>query len=234
MSRLTYFIAGTDTEVGKTTITCLLLQACKRQALSTAAYKPIASGLGHFRGHHGNTDTLQLAYITGQNSKDVTPFAFEPAIAPHIAATRVNFSLSIQELDRAMSHKDPRDADITFIEGCGGWLTPLNHHQTMGQWVASRSWDVILVVGLKLGGLNHALLTQMAITQSDLRLAAWVGVIQEPYDAMQDNIDTLGAMIDAPCLGIMPPVADKDQLMAMTSGDMHHASDFLNIKPLLI
>lgn len=206
MSRA-YFIAGTDTDVGKTTVAAGLLFAARQAGLSTVAGKPVASGSAVTPNGLRNADALALlAQCSVDLSYDeVNPFAFEPAIAPHLAAREAGVPLTVQELARPMRLLLARNADFTLIEGAGGWRVPLADQANLSDLAVALSLPVILVVGVRLGCINHALLTAEAIANDGLQLAGWVANIIDPKTSrLEENLATLAERLPAPCLGRIP------------------------------
>jgi dethiobiotin synthetase len=202
-----YFIAGTDTDVGKTTIAAGLLHAARLQGLSTLGAKPVASGCTATAKGLRNADaqalidesTLKLAY------EAVNPFAFEPAIAPHVAAREAGVALEVPALLKAMRHVLDQGADFTLVEGAGGWRVPLSNHANLSDLAVALKLPVILVVGVRLGCINHALLSAEAIAHDGLQLAGWVANIIEPRTArLEENLASLAERLPAPCLGRVP------------------------------
>ncbi|WP_040259741.1 dethiobiotin synthase [Pseudomonas massiliensis] len=202
-----YFVTGTDTEVGKTTLSAGLLQAAKRQGLSTLGAKPVASGCEWAEGALRNSDasalmaesTLKLPY------EAINPYAFEPAIAPHIAAQEAGVALTAQALLAPMRKVLAEQADFTLIEGAGGWRVPLAGQDNLSDLAIALGLPVILVVGVRLGCINHAVLTAEAIARDGLQLAGWVANIIDPGTSRLDaNLDTLAQRLCAPCLGRVP------------------------------
>ncbi|MFK5732805.1 dethiobiotin synthase [Pseudomonas urmiensis] len=202
-----YFIAGTDTDVGKTTIAAGLLHAARLQGLSTLGAKPVASGCAVTAKGLRNADaqalidesTFKLAY------EQVNPFAFEPAIAPHLAAREAGIALGVPALLAAMQAVLKQDADFTLIEGAGGWRVPLSDHANLSDLAIALKLPVILVVGVRLGCINHALLSAEAITRDGLQLAGWVANIIEPRTSrLEENLASLAERLPAPCLGRVP------------------------------
>ncbi|WP_176506054.1 MULTISPECIES: dethiobiotin synthase [Pseudomonas] len=202
-----YFIAGTDTDVGKTTIAAGLLHAARLQGLSTLGAKPVASGCSMTPKGLRNSDaqalidesSIKLAY------EEVNPFAFEPAIAPHVAAREANVALEVTVLAKAMRHVLGQGADFTLIEGAGGWRVPLSNHANLSDLAISLKLPVILVVGVRLGCINHALLSAEAIARDGLQLAGWVANIIEPRTSrLEENLASLAERLPAPCLGRVP------------------------------
>lgn len=230
------FVTGTDTDAGKTLAASALLHVAQQRGLSTLGLKPVASGSeqtaqGPCKEELRNADALALqqqsvppvAYAT------VNPFAFAPAIAPHLAAAEAGQPLDARTITttlRATLTQTPRD--FTLIEGAGGWRVPLNAQEDFADLAIALALPVILVVGLKLGCLNHARLTAEAIRADGLPLAGWIGSVIDPAFAednarFEANIALLNAKLAAPCLGIIPHL---DAPCAAT------AAPYLSLEPL--
>ena len=202
-----YFITGTDTDVGKTTVAAGLLQAARAAGLSTAAGKPVASGCEATPEGLRNADALALmAQCTVALSyEEINPVAFEPAIAPHIAAREAGVALTVQALLKPMQRILNQQADFTLIEGAGGWRVPLSGQDSLSEVARGLGLPVILVVGVRLGCISHALLTAEAIAQDGLQLAGWVANIIDPKTSrLEENLATLAERLPAPCLGRVP------------------------------
>jgi len=202
-----YFIAGTDTDVGKTTIAAGLLHAARLQGLSTLGAKPVASGCSATAKGLRNADALALIDESSVKLayEEVNPFAFEPAIAPHVAAREAGVALEVPALLKAMRHVLDQDADFTLVEGAGGWRVPLSDHANLSDLAIALKLPVILVVGVRLGCINHALLSAEAIARDGLQLAGWVANIVEPRTArLEENLASLAERLPAPCLGRVP------------------------------
>ena len=202
-----YFITGTDTDVGKTTVAAGLLQAARAAGLSTAAGKPVASGCEVTPEGLRNADALALmAQCTlALSYEEVNPVAFEPAIAPHIAAREAGVALTVQALLKPMQRILNQQADFTLIEGAGGWRVPLSGQDSLSDVAQGLDLPVILVVGVRLGCISHALLTAEAIAQDGLQLAGWVANIIDPKTSrLEENLATLAERLPAPCLGRVP------------------------------
>lgn len=203
------FVTGTDTEVGKTRISTGLMAVLQQQGLRTAGMKPIASGCEWIDGQWQNEDAqamiaqsnVVLPYAT------VNPFAFEPAIAPHIAAEQARATISLAEIKQQYT-AIAAQADAVVVEGAGGWLVPLNGEQTMADLAVELNLPVVLVVAVKLGCINHALLSVAAIEQRGLKLAGWVANHLQQQSESTEIIATLKQHIAAPCLGIVPPLQE--------------------------
>ena len=202
-----YFITGTDTDVGKTTVAAGLLQAARAAGLSTAAGKPVASGCEVTPEGLRNADALALmAQCTlALSYEEVNPVAFEPAIAPHIAAREAGVALTVPALLTPMQRILRQRADFTLIEGAGGWRVPLSGQDSLSDVAQGLDLPVILVVGVRLGCISHALLTAEAIAQDGLQLAGWVANIIDPKTSrLEENLATLAERLPAPCLGRVP------------------------------
>ena len=198
------FITGTDTEVGKTVVSCALLEWLAEQGYSTAAMKPVASGASYIDQEWKNEDALALQKNISIQAlyRDINPYAFEPPIAPHLAARQAGLEI---EFATIKSHYQllSSQADVTVVEGVGGWLVPLNEKQTLADLAVYLGLPVILVVGIRLGCLNHALLTAKSIEEKGGRLLGWVANIIEPdFAYQQDNIATLKQWIPSPLIAV--------------------------------
>lgn len=202
-----YFIAGTDTDIGKTTIAAGLLHAARLNGLSTLGAKPVASGCDVTPKGLRNSDALALmAQSSVQMTYDeINPIAFEPAIAPHLAAREADVAISVSGLLAAMRKVLDKGADFTLIEGAGGWRVPLSGQANLSDLAMALKLPVILVVGVRLGAINHALLTAEAIARDGLQLAGWVANIVEPKTSrLEENLASLAERLPAPCLGRVP------------------------------
>ena len=202
-----YFIAGTDTDVGKTTVAAGLLHAARQSGLSTAAGKPVASGCNVTPAGLRNADALALLAECSLNLTydQVNPFAFEPAIAPHLAAREAGVSLTVSALLGPMREVLAKGADFTLIEGAGGWRVPLADQANLSDLAIGLGLPVILVVGVRLGCISHALLTVEAIESRGLTVIGWVANETQADMAFADeNVAALAQRIDAPLLGRIP------------------------------
>ena len=202
-----YFITGTDTDVGKTTVAAGLLHAARQLGKSTAAGKPVASGCQVTPKGLRNADALALLAECSLplSYAEVNPVAFEPAIAPHLAAREAGVALTVQSLLKPMQQILARQADFTLIEGAGGWRVPLADQDNLSDLAMALKLPVILVVGVRLGCISHALLTAEAIARDGLPLAGWVANIIDPKTSrLEENLATLAERLPAPCLGRVP------------------------------
>lgn len=204
----TFFVTGTDTDVGKTLVTSGLLQAARQQGFSTLGLKPIAAGAEETSVGWVNSDALALQAASSLNLRydEVNPVLLKAAIAPHLAAAQEGRSLNLDRLAGLVRGQLIKRADLTLIEGAGGWRVPLNNRHTLADLPRLLHLPVILVVGLKLGCLSHALLTAEAIQRDGLQLVGWVASSCTPQAMLQEaeNLQTLQDLLPAPCLGHLP------------------------------
>ncbi|WP_445620492.1 dethiobiotin synthase [Kushneria sp. Sum13] len=231
MTPAAFFVTGTDTDAGKTLIASTLLYAARTRGLSTAAGKPVASGSERTSQGLRNADALALqAQCEPALSYDaVNPAAFEPAIAPHIAASEAHVELSVAALLAPMQTLLAQKADLTLIEGAGGWRVPLNDEASLCDLAVALDLPVILVVGVRLGAINHARLTLEAIERDGLSVAGWVAnVIDDRTARLEENLATLEHWLSRrggiPCLGVVPHLADPTP---------ERAGFYLDITPLV-
>lgn len=200
----TYFVTGTDTEVGKTAVSCALLAAAAAQGLRTAAVKPVAAGCDA-DGHNEDALQLQQAMTEELDYDQINPVALTDAIAPHIAAARAGRRLQASRLAGLCRGVMLGGADLVLVEGAGGWRVPLGSRETLADLAIQLQAQVILVVGMRLGCINHALLTAEAVQRDGLRLAGWVANQPGPrMNCHEENLDTLRQLLPAPCLGEVP------------------------------
>lgn len=200
-----YFVTGTDTGAGKTTISAALIRHFVGAGLKSVGMKPIASGCEPVNGEWVNEDVtaLRLASNVEAPLDLVNPYRFMPAIAPHIAAAQAGVEMDIEVIFAA--YRQLRSmADVVVVEGAGGFLVPINTHETLADLAIKLDIPVILVVGMRLGCINHALLTVEAIRARGLKLAGWVANQIAPDMPMFDaNLATLQQLIAAPCLSVV-------------------------------
>jgi len=227
MRRQPFFVTGTDTDVGKTFITSALLGLARGRGLRCIGMKPIAAGCRLEAGRLRNDDALALisASATTLDYETINPIALAPRIAPHIAAAQAGRTLRATDLTAHCRAVMAQDVDLLLIEGAGGWLVPINDTETLADVCLELQAEVILVVGMKLGCLNHALLTAAAIEQAGLRLAGWIAnSVREAMPLLDENVDTLRTRLRAPCLGVVP---------RLESVEPSAAEPFLDLDPLL-
>lgn len=223
----TYFVTGTDTDAGKTVVTCGLLEAARLKGLTTLALKPVSAGCQQTENGLRNDDALALmeAMTLSLPYEQVNPLALAPAIAPHIAAQEASVRMTLDRLVGYSRGALMRKNDLALIEGAGGWRVPLNSREMISGLAKALNTPVILVVGMKLGCISHALLTVEAILRDGVRLAGWVANQMNPDMSRYDeNLETLKSMIHVPCLGVVPFLED-------TSASQ--IAGYLDISPLV-
>jgi len=199
------FVTGTDTEVGKTFVSIALLDMLRRQGVRAAAMKPVASGAKKINGKYLNDDALQLQQAAGIDAlyAQVNPFVFPEAIAPHIAAARMGVEIDFETIKQPFQSLSEQ-SDFILVEGVGGWLAPLNRQQTVADLAIEIELPVLLVVGLRLGCINHALLSAGAIEQSGAKLLGWIAnKVQGNYPCVDENIEAITQWLDAPLLATL-------------------------------
>ena len=200
------FITGTDTGVGKTRIATALLRAFAGRGLRAVGMKPIAAGCERVDGALVNADVTALTSASTVAALDdlINPYRFQPAIAPHLAAELAGETISLQRIRDAYVALAAR-ADRVVVEGAGGFLVPLNEREDFGDLARLLELPVLLVVGMRLGCLNHALLTAEAVQRRGLQFAGWVANrLDATTPAFEQNVQALCKRIDAPMLGIVP------------------------------
>ncbi len=216
---MSYFIAGTDTGVGKTLVSCALLHAMAAQGKRVAGFKPVAAGCDE----DGQNDDAKRLHVAGnvQASYDqINPYCFHHAIAPHLAARMAGVAVEFPRILLTYQELAAR-ADTVIVEGVGGFCVPLNDRQDSADLARQLGLPVILVVGMRLGCLNHALLTVRAIADQQLECAGWVAnVLDADMPALQENIAALRERIGAPLLGVVPHLAQADARAAAAQLNM--------------
>lgn len=205
-----YFVTGTDTEVGKTVASTALLQAARARGRQTAGYKPVASGSDTTPEGLRNSDALALQRnsVVSLPYAQVNPYTFAEPTSPHIISEVEQRPIEADVMSAGLRQLETQ-ADWILVEGAGGWFTPLSPALTFADWVQREQLPVILIVGMKLGCINHAVLTALAVEQSGLRLAGWIANdVQQPGKRHQPYLATLQRMIAAPMLGEIPWLGD--------------------------
>lgn len=213
-----WFITGTDTGIGKTSFSCLLLRWLAAQGYHTCGLKPVASGAIMQRGHliSEDADALQQASSIDLTLKQLNPFCFAPPIAPHIAAQQVGTTLNVDSIIQACQPVLHHPKDYLVVEGAGGLLVPLNQQETLLDLIRAFNLPVIMVVGMKLGCLNHALLTHQVLCQHHIPITGWVANCLEPdMLVLDENLATLTHHLGEPLTTLTNPLPDKIHL------DMH-------------
>jgi dethiobiotin synthetase len=210
------FVTGTDTGVGKTKVSLGIMEYLRERGLRVTGMKPVASGC--YRKEHSlrNQDAVLLRAHSSINVdySMVNPYAFEAAVSPHIAARRQGDEIRLKKVVDCFRVLQGL-AEFVLVEGVGGWQVPLNSNDRLSDMAGVLGLPVVLVVGLRLGCLNHAFLTSSAIERSGCTLAGWVGNLAEPgFDYLEENMESLSQAIPAPCLGFVPFI-DGPQRVAL-------------------
>lgn len=206
------YVSGTDTGIGKTLASCALLHALRGHGLRAVGMKPVASGCARIDGDWKNADALalQTAGEPGIAYADINPFALEHPLAPELAARDAGVEVALPPILDAYARL-AEHADALIIEGVGGWAAPLSTSLMQADLVRALRVPVLLVVGLRLGCLNHALLSARAIAADGAHLAGWIASHVDPaMERVDDNLAMLRARMPAPCWGVLPHVPDAD------------------------
>ncbi|WP_051218923.1 dethiobiotin synthase [Oceanobacter kriegii] len=243
-----FFVTGTDTDAGKTLVSAAILAAAKNAGLTAFGLKPVAAGCDTIDGQLKNSDAL-LHQSFSQPSHDYevhNPIALQAAIAPHIAARQEGKPLTLSGLLEACNNSlSQSDADVQLVEGAGGWLVPINNEHTLADLAlqlntseGAPQLEVILVVGLRLGCINHAMLSLQVIQASGLKVAGWVANSLSPAMEVENaNMDYLlqaFAKADVPCLGHVPYFSNLETELAETPLDVkskaaEQAAEYINL-----
>jgi len=203
---LHFFVTGTDTGVGKTTVTVRLMQQLVVQGLTVIGMKPVASGCEWLDGRWQNEDVRQLTAASNVKAPPelINPYCFEPAIAPHIAAAQAGVAIDLNIIQEAYTQLTTL-ADVVIVEGAGGLLVPLKSSQTMADLIQALDIPALMVVGMRLGCINHALLTAQVMKQRGIDFCGWVANSIDPQMSMpQENLQTLIESLQQPPLLEVP------------------------------
>jgi dethiobiotin synthetase len=205
--RKSFFVAGTDTDVGKTLATCAMLRAAVAAGYTAAGIKPLAAGAEQTDEGLRNADALQLqaAGNLELSYDEVNPICLPDPVSPHIAAALAKRTVRVERLAGFCHGVLSQRANLTLLEGAGGWRVPINEREFMSDLAKQLRLPVILVVGMRLGCLNHAMLTGEAIVRDGLRLAGWIANRVDPrMEHYERNRDTLGDWLGVPLLAEIP------------------------------
>lgn len=206
---MSYFITGTDTGVGKTLVSCALLHAFSIQDKRVAGFKPVAAGCDDDK-HNEDAKRLCAASTVQATYGQINPYCFRQPIAPHLAARHAGVRIELAHI-MASYRELAAQSDEVIVEGAGGFCVPLNDKQDSADLARQLDLPVILVVGMRLGCLNHAVLTVRAIADYQLECAGWVAnVLDADMPALRENIEALRERIAAPLLGIIPYQTQPD------------------------
>lgn len=205
-----FFITGTDTNVGKTWSTLALMRALQMRGLIVNGMKPVAAGCQWMQGGWKNADALLLQQHASRalDYRRINPYAFQLPVSPHIACgdTEVKLDVILNDFGFLKAR-----SDCVLVEGAGGWFSPLCREWDNAYLAKALQLPVILAVGMRLGCINHARLTNQAIRRSGCTLAGWVAVrIEKDMPEFQANLDFLRAGIEAPLMGVLPYMPHPD------------------------
>lgn len=205
MSAQGYFITGTDTEIGKTFTSCALLAGLRQQGFSAIGMKPIAAGTDIIHGERINEDVSQLKAASDPAAPElINPYLFDEPIAPHIAAEKACIEINLDHILHCYQQL-AQQFEVVIVEGVGGFCVPLGKHQDTAHLAQALNLPVILVVGMRLGCINHALLTVEAIRARGLTLHGWIANTIDPaMRCFEENLEALRERIPAPLLAVLP------------------------------
>jgi dethiobiotin synthetase len=202
-----FFVTGTDTEVGKTLVSGALIVKLRDQQINAIGFKPVVAGT--YKDTSGRTlnedlETLRIASNLSHHELSLCPYALDQPAAPHLVAAQQGLKLEMSVMHNAFQDVQ-KHADCIVVEGAGGLLIPLNKDEDLGGFANKIDLPMILVVGMKLGCLNHALLTHEAMKARNLKIAGWIAnTLAEEMPLLQENLQTLQTRIESPFLGLIP------------------------------
>jgi dethiobiotin synthetase len=202
-----FFITGTDTEVGKTLVSGAIILKLREHGKQVLGFKPVVAGTYH--GQNGqllneDLETLRVAIGFTSDQLSLCPYVLDTPAAPHLVAQSKGIRLELASMLRAYSEIQ-KQSDYVVVEGAGGFLTPINDQEDLGNFAAQINLPIILVVGMKLGCINHALLTMEAMKLRNLNIGGWIAnALSQEMPLLGENIETLQAKIAAPFLGLIP------------------------------
>ena len=216
------FVTGTDTDCGKTEVALALVRGLRQRGIRAVGFKPVAAGADWHDGNLQNADALALSAASAGEFpySTINPYCFEPAVAPHLAAAEAGVTIDRDTVVSACAELASA-CDFIVAEGAGGWRVPLAPGLDIQGMALALGFPVLLVVGLRLGCLNHALLSEQAIRASGASLLGWVGSQVDPAMArLNGNTETLIAELSVPCLGILAHPASQRTLDAEIALDL--------------
>ena len=209
-----FFITGTDTEVGKTLVTGALILKMREQGIHALGFKPVVAGT--YQDHDGtilneDLETLRIASQLAPSQMLLCPYVFEAPIAPHIAAEKLGINLDLQIMIDAYEQIRSQ-AEAVVVEGAGGFLVPINTTENLSDLAQKLDLPIIMVVGMRLGCINHALLTEEVIRSRQLKLAGWIAnTLSSEMPSLEENIQYLQGKLKAPLLGVIPSLPEALQ-----------------------
>ena len=225
-----FFVTGTDTEVGKTLISGALITQLKKQHAVVAGFKPVVAGMSLIAGKMCNEDILALSsamsYKPQEDFLDICPYQLSTPAAPHLVAKESDVHLDYSVMLKAFN-KVRDQSDAIVVEGVGGFKVPFHDGKTSADFAQDMGLPVVLVVGMRLGCINHALLTVEAIQSRGLQFAGWVANTIGPMTLLQENIATLENLIPAPLLGVIPELPKEFIQTPYSMSAMEKAASYL-------
>ena len=227
----TYFITGTDTNIGKTVITCSLIAKLIEKGFRVGGMKPVAAGCHMEDGYMISDDVKKIVEVSNVdlNINEINPYQFEPPIAPHISFKKNKKDIDIHLIKKHLRSFET-EMDYLFIEGVGGYAVPLTENFSTADLIKALDVPIILVVGMKLGCINHALLTVESILNKKQKLSGWIAnQIDEHMLAYDENVSFLKEKIKAPCLGEVPYLKDFDPFNASKFLDTAKLNDKVDL-----
>ena len=227
-----FFVTGTDTEVGKTLVSGALLLLLKKQYSLVSGYKPVVAGLSDINGQAQNEDLVTLQLASSYHANDVSeicPYRLAIPAAPHLVARQLGLTLSYQRmLDGYLALC--KKVDAVVVEGAGGFLVPFHENKHSGDFAKDIGLPVVLVVGMRLGCISHALLTAEAIRQRGLTIAGWVAnTLANPMPLFTENVQTLNELLKAPLLGIIPSLEQELAQTPYSKTALERAASYLHL-----
>ena len=220
------FIAGTDTGVGKTLVAVSIVRALAERGVAVAAMKPVAAGASMTPQGLRNDDALALAAAASVAApyERINPYCLRAPLSPHIAAAEEGIAIDVRTI-RQRFEELARGADCVIVEGAGGWLAPIGARETLADVARALELPVVLVVGLRLGCLNHALLSARAIAADGLELAGWIGNgIDAEFERRAENLLTLEQRLGCAPLALLPPLGRATERTALQAQGLPAAS----------
>lgn len=224
-----FFITGTDTDVGKTYVATELINGLRRRQVKVSGFKPVAAGASWIDGQLKNQDALDLMQAASAPFlyNEVNPYCFEPAIAPHLAAQQANVVMELSVIQSVYA-KHKATSDVVIVEGAGGWKVPLDNNVGFDDLAVALDLPIIIVVGLKLGCINHALLTEAAIINKGCRIAGWIGNdIGGDFKEIDENIKTLKSQMNSKCIGYIKHQSHNEKKSLLEQRNIESLLDYL-------
>jgi dethiobiotin synthetase len=226
-----FFVTGTDTEVGKTLISGALITHLKKQHAVVAGFKPVVAGMSLIAGKMCNEDILALSrvmtYKAQEDNLDICPYQLKTPAAPHLVAKASGTHLDYSVMLNAFKDLCEK-SDAIVVEGVGGFKVPFHDGKTSADFAQDIGLPIVIVVGMRLGCINHALLTVEAIQARGLQIAGWVANTIGPMTLLQENIATLESLIPAPLMGIVPELPKEFIQVPYSISAMEKAASYIS------